>query len=116
MNDKVADKWDEVQTKMKEHDELTIKLSRSLAIQKMWGSPVPEWPVNISVAGSGSKGFYFYLRDASGTQKKFNLEEIPQVLREAPEIAKALENPYVKEQLRERDSKSRIIGKLTKED
>ena len=85
----VAEAVEELKEKCKERDKLLDELTRSLAIKELWKNP--KWPVRSGIRGSPTIGFHFYLKDSTDERREFELDEIPEALRSAPQIKKGLE-------------------------
>jgi hypothetical protein len=94
MNKELDETVQRLKELFKEQSTLQEKLSYSLAIATLWGTPGPKWPVFSSIIGAPSEDYCFNLRDSGGTIKNFNLDEVPDVLLNRPHIHKALTNRF----------------------
>lgn len=78
-----------INTLKKQQIETLNQLACSLAIRKMW--PEVKFPSATYIAGSPSKGCYFYIVCNKGKEKKqFEILDVPDVLIDRPHIQKGI--------------------------
>jgi hypothetical protein len=109
----IRDKWDELDSKMKEAEKLRKQLDASLLIQTLWTNAFKHGKCTCYLGGNLNepKTMHFIIKDGIGQTKEFNLMDIPDsLLKRAIEFQKK-PNGHNQWQIRQLDKLYEYITK-----